>query len=328
MAHGFRQTMVGVVLLCISLPALASDYSEAREWLERMTDAMRDLSYQGTFVYLRGQHVETMRITHVKDAEDIRERMVAMSGPYREIIRDQDGVMGLLDDEKAISENSPLAQSMFPDIPIDALEQARNGYQFKVGQIARIAGHQGRRITIIPRDKFRYGYDLWLEEGTGLLLRWVLYDSDRRPLARLMFTDLSIGGEVDLSELESTTPREDLVRLSSNDPEEDVTAEPQASMTPEALPAGFKLAASNIAAQEGDATFEHLVYSDGLASVSVYIEFREQAKDLREGLSRMGIAYAYSKKAGKRQVTAIGEVPAVTVQAFGNAFVKPMVSKD
>ena len=94
------------------------------------------------------------------------------------------------------------------------------------------------------------------------------------------------------------------------------------------MPPGFRLAARNLGQGDEDESFEHLVYSDGLASVSVYIEMKEAAADVREGLSSMGTTNAYSRNAGLRQVTAIGQVPAITVQAIGNAFATPVSSMD
>ena len=170
-----------------------------------------------------------------------------------------------------------------------------------------MAGHQARRVAILPQDKFRYGYDLWLEENSGLLLKWVLYDADRKTLAKLMFTNLNLGGDIDRAELFSATPSEAFVRLDSPMPQKSlVRSKPywQASR----LPAGF----------------EHLVYSDGLASVSVYIE--DESVESRvggHGSSRLGTANAFSRHIGRKHVTVIGEVPAVTVRVIGDAVAPP-----
>jgi len=326
-----RQLLIGLVLVGISLPVLADNFDEARTWLERMAQAMREQTYQGTFVYVRGQDVETMRVTHVRDDHGVRERMYALSGPVREIIRDSNGVRCLLSERPPTDADTPLAQTMFPVIPLEELDQARARYLFEVGDTARIAGHQGRRVSILPRDQYRYGYDFWLQEDSALLLRWTLYDAARKPLAKLMFTDLRTGDQVDASELESSTPSDKFVRLAAAG---DDQAQPQPGSAlkpqwePARLPPGFRLAALNYRSADDPAAFEHLVYSDGLASVSVYIEFREAAKDMREGLSRLGTSNAFSKRAGSRQVTAIGDVPAITVQAIGNAFAGPVAAAD
>lgn len=306
-----------LALLLVSGGAAADSFEQARELLERMAASMRDLSYQGTFVYVRGEDVETMRITHVSDAQGVRERLYAVSGPPREVIRDASGVRCSLGQGGPQEAQALLSRSPFPDIPVQELTEARGRYLFEVGGSARIAGFEGLRLTILPRDEFRYGYDLWLEQDSGLLLRWVLYDGDRRTLAKLMFTDLAIGAAVDAAELESPTPMEQFVRL---EPDRDSAAATiaEGAEPPQGLPPGFRLAARSSGA--GDGGYEHLVFSDGLASVSVYIEPSEAAGGMTQGLSRMGTANAYSRPAAGRQVTAIGEVPPVTVKAISNAF--------
>lgn len=307
-------------LLGFCLPAFADSYPEAREWLQRMAESMREMTYQGTFVYVRGQDVETLRITHVRDSDGVRERLVALSGPHREIIRDHEGVRCVLGEDASLPAELQVVESVFPEIPIEELAKARDRYWFEVGKKGRIAGHRGLRISIMPRDEFRYGYDLWLEESTGLLLRWVLFDASRRALAKLMFTDLAIGDAVDAAELATDTPSEAFVRLTPRATPEPEPSAPPSHWAPGDMPPGFRLAARSRSSEAAGAAAEHLVYSDGLASVSVYIEPVKNGQKVEEGLSRLGTTNAFSRNAGNRLVTAIGEVPVVTVQAIGNAF--------
>lgn len=319
-----HQLLAGLAGLLVTAGAPADNFESAREWLERMATAMTELTYQGTFVYMRGQEVETMRITHVNDSQGVRERMVALSGPHREVIRDADGVQCVLDEDGMLGSDPSMAQSLFPEIPIDELSLARSRYLFEVGDLARIAGHRGRRIGILPRDEFRYGYDFWLEKDTGLLLRWVVYDATRRPLAKLMFTDLVIGDGVDAAELATDTPAEAFVRLGAGTPDTVNPARLEPRWKATRLPPGFELAAlSHGPAADAD-RFEHLVLSDGLASVSVYIEQFAPDQAISEGLSRMGTTNAFSRKVGRRQITVVGEVPVITVRAISSAFAKPV----
>jgi len=92
---------------------------------------------------------------------------------------------------------------------------------------------------------------------------------------------------------------------------------------PSSLPPGFKLAAHSVQEQEGLSVFEHQVYSDGLASVSVYIENQEAGTDAAEGAKKIGTANVFSRQIGSKQVTVIGEVPALTVRSIGNAVTAP-----
>jgi sigma-E factor negative regulatory protein RseB len=313
---GRLSAFVLLSLLLAPLPVVADQYEQARSWLERMAAAMRELTYQGTFIYLRGSEVDTLRITHVHDEEGVRERMVSLSGPDREIVRDVHGVRWVRGD--AAKDGFGSGGTIFPEFPAEALSDARARYRFEVGRSGRIAGHNGRRIAILPRDEYRYGYDLWLEERTGLLLRWVLYDAERRSLAKLMFTELRVGDDVDRTELQSATPPSRFHTMAptaaAGAPAPDVAA----GLPSRGIPPGFELAARSRDGAAGDT--EHLVFSDGLASVSVYIEPAAESRAVASGLSRLGTTNAWTVNGDGRRVTAIGDVPPVTVRQIGSAF--------
>ncbi len=312
-------------------PAAADSFEEVRGWLERMAIAMQERDYQGTFVYVRGEDVETIRLTHLRRDGKTLERMVAVSGPEREIIRDSDGVRALIGEQGDPLQDPLLTGTVFPDISVASLEHARERYRFAVGDLNRIAGHNGRRITITPTDTYRYGYELWLEEESALLLRWVLLDESRRTLAKLVFTELVTGEAVNQEELRSELPGSRFVAVQAPAPRPR-SAAPSAAQSaahssasraparplPGGLPPGFGLAAQ--ARNEEQPDWEHLVFSDGLASVSVYLEPAMGEGGIPPGLSRMGTTNAWSGAKATRRVTAIGEVPPVTLKAIGKAF--------
>lgn len=300
-------------------PATASDFDEVRGWLERMATAMRETDYQGTFVYVRGNDVETVRLTHVRQGGEVRERMVTVSGPPREVVRDSDGVRALIGEQNPSLQDPLLTGAVFPDFSVAALERARDRYLFEVGGLGRVAGHQGLKLSIIPRDEFRYGYELWVEEHSALLLRWVLYDGDRQPLAKLMFTELVSGEAVDADELESETPEQRFVAIQAPAPRLQSPPAPLGVKDAgKALPPGFRLAAH--ARSETSAGYEHLVFSDGLASVSVYLEPATGQGGVPAGLSRMGTTNVWSRTNTTRRVTAIGEVPPATLKKIGHVY--------
>lgn len=314
-----------LLLVAASGPVLASGAAQARELLERMATAMRELSYQGTFVYVRGGVVETMRITHVMDKDGVRERLYSVNGPRREVIRDSNGVRCLLKDAASVEQNLVMADSYFPELPQSLFDDKINGYQMKIGGKARIAGLSARLVTFRPEDGFRYGYDFWLEEDTGLLLKWVLFKTGHKALAQLMFTELVTGDAVDLAELESESPAEDFVALRTISPTQAVSIQSKPRWQPGKLPPGFELTSHR---QEigVNGIFEHSVYSDGLAAVSVYVEKHGGETTVSEGISRMGTNFAYSTKQNDLQITVIGEVPAITVKTIATEMATAVAS--
>lgn len=312
-----RKALLLLVLIGISQVSMAGDSALAREWLERMTTAMSQMSYQGTFVYVRDDVVETMRITHVTDETGVRERLYSVSGPHREVIRDRKGVRCVLEDSAAVVEDKVVASSYFPELPLSIIDGDSSGYRLETVGEARIAGHTARRVSISPEDRFRYGYDFWLEEQTGLLLKWVLFDARHRPLAKLVFTDFAIGSAINLSELESDARAEDFVEMKTFSPEETVVTQSSPRWQPTKLPPGFNLASySHKSGAEG--VYEHMVYSDGLAAVSVYVEQNGVGAAVKPGISQLGTNNAFTRTEGDLQITVIGEVPAITVKSIAN----------
>lgn len=312
-----RKALLLVVLIGVSGTTVAGNPAQAREWLERMTTAMSQMSYQGTFVYVRDGNVETMRITHVTDDSGVHERLYSISGPHREIIRDQDGVRCILEDSDALVEDQVITGSYFPELPFSIIDSGNSGYRLETGGQARIAGYTARLVSISPVDGFRYGYDFWLEEQTGLLLKWVLRDAMHKPLAKLMFTDFAMGSAINRDELESDSNAEDFIELKTFSQSKTVKPQFSPRWRPANLPLGFRLV-SHSQKSVADGVYEHMVYSDGLAAVSVYVEQQETGVDIKSGLSHLGTNNAYTKARGKLRITVIGEVPALTVRTIAD----------
>jgi len=317
-----RQAIICRMMLLLALvsPAMAGSNGEAARLLDRMSAAMSQMTYQGTFVYIQGDEVETMRITHVSDDEGEREHLVALSGLRREILRDSSGVRWVQGENLQVMEDSAFGRSFFPEIPLGQSDQASSSYRLELGSSDRIAGHSGRKLKVIPKDKFRYGYNLWLEESSALLLKWELLDSDNQRLAKLMFTELSLGSQVDVKELEPSSHLKEYKIFESSLPLVKNRSYSKPGWKPSELPPGFKLSSHRNLGQQYQQIFEHLVYSDGLAAVSVYIETaNDKAQSKRNSTSRLGTTHAYSRVSDGILITVVGDVPAITVQIIGNS---------
>lgn len=327
MISALRSALLVVSLTGCSTVAVAAHHEQARAWLERMADAMHSMSYQGTFIYVRGGEVETMRITHLADEHGVRERIYSLNGSRREIVRDKEGVRCVLGDPAAVVEDETVESNYFPELPLSELGDAHGGYRLETGKLARIAGHAARRVSVSPADKYRYGYDFWIEQDTGLLLQWVLVDASHRPLAKLMFTDFATGADIDLDEIEPVAvaghpPR----KMKGLGPEITVVDDSAPRWQPASLPPGFRLASHNRRADAND-VYEHLVYSDGLAAVSVYVERKAGTAANMPRVSRLGTNNAYIRNQGDLQITVIGEVPAVTVKTIANEMARSVAAE-
>ncbi|NHZ69829.1 MAG: hypothetical protein GWP20_01175, partial [Thermotogales bacterium] len=86
------------------------------------------------------------------------------------------------------------------------------------------------------------------------------------------------------------------------------------------VPDGFMLTDHNwhqLSAHE--AGVEHWVYSDGLASVSIYIEKSQKEHDVYSGRSHRGALNAFGTMVADHYVTVVGEVPHQTVEMIGKS---------
>jgi sigma-E factor negative regulatory protein RseB len=313
----FLLLVIGSWLNAIPVTARCDD--DAYQWLDRMSAAMNQMHYQGTFVYVQGDNVETVRITHMVDEKGSHERLMSVSGTPREVVRDSDGVRWMSGEDRAVMADSAVSRPFFPELPMGGVAEAASSYRFTLEDGQRIASRHTRRVEIMPHDEYRYGYRLWLEAQSGLLLQWELVGTKGESLAKLMFTELKMGAEVDPAELHAPAGGK-TAALSGPPPAPEgrsVTNEPgwQAGL----LPSGFRLAShrQNDAGQES--VYEHLVYSDGIAAVSVYVEPRDKNSEQVQGTSVMGTTNALIRTVNGEVVTVLGDVPAATIKMIGES---------
>jgi len=306
----------------IQLFADDSDFPEAVKHLNQMSLAMSQMTYQGTFVYVQGSLVETMRITHVVDENGIHERLVAQTGRQRELRRDAEGVRWIARDQQAVVSDPSVNRGFFPVVTSDAIENAADFYTISLGGLEPLAGRLGRKLSIIPLDKYRYGYSLWLEEPSGFLLKWELFQDSARPLARLMFTDIRIGNEVDRSELRSNDSMDGFQTQASDLPQKPTITQSKPRWIPEKPPPGFRLTSHRREDSQSAVMFQHLVYSDGIATVSVYVEPFSETDGSGTGASSLGTTNAHSRLLDDYLITVMGDVPAATVREMAMSVTK------
>lgn len=317
-------TVCGTCLLA-GLPLLtarADIAPAAREWLEKMSYAAHALNYEGVFVYIHDRQMTTMRIIHRMDADGEHEQLVSLNGVGRGVIRSNSSVTRILPDDNALTISE--GQSRPPFSGLDDMEpvisELGKHYDFSLAGQERVAGQIGQMLLIKPRDQYRYGYNLWLHNGTGLLLKADLLSEQGVPLEQMMFTELKVLDTPPRDEHENPVDppaahdeRKPLAAHLQSDTRWRVTK----------MPAGFRLGEhTKHLMPHNKRPVEHLVLTDGLASVSVFIEkFNEREKF--EGLSRRGAVNAYGRVIDGHQITVVGEAPAATVELVGLSVINP-----
>lgn len=289
------------------------------EHLVRMADSLKTLSYSGTFVYLHGTQLETLQITRQVGDDEVNERLISLNGAAREVRLDRAAVTCVMPDAKAVSVDQRSSASLFAVINLD-MNRLRNNYLLRALGEFRVAGRAADVVGIIPRDRMRYGYRIYLDRETGLPLKTDLMNETAQPLVQIMFTSLDLApGTVDLAHELADDSYQKLHREAPRSSSPNHPKDWELSR----LPAGFDLQLRNHWKDASGDQVEHLVLSDGLASISVYLE--KGTGEGLEGGAHVGAVNAWGGISGDHQITAVGEVPAITVkQVVESIRFKPM----
>jgi sigma-E factor negative regulatory protein RseB len=320
----FARTGLGVAALAaiaVTTPAVAD--SDARGWIEKMSVAMQDLDYNGTFVYLHGGDIESMKIYHRKKDGIEHERLVSLNGEAREIIRNADDVICIWPGSKSVIVSKAKPRTPFPRFEPAQMQSLQSHYRFEELAPARIADRPARTIDISPLDEYRYGYRLWIDQETSLLLRSAMSDYTGAVLEQVMFTEIEVEESVPMEIFQVASTGKRYEWLAGTDLQERLQPEIETdipSVKKMALPNGFELTGEQISPVAGSSKpARRLMYSDGLSSVSVFVaESGGENGDLL-GTSTMGAVSAFGIDLGQWHATVVGEVPIHTVKMVGES---------
>ena len=302
----------------VSLQAQAdAPPNSARQWLDNMSRSLQSLDYDGTFVYYHDGKLEAMRIVHQANAAGEKERLMSLTGSAREVLRDDKAVTCIMPDNKSVMVGQSRPRQPFPDVPED-LDSLSPYYQLRDMGEDRVAGLMTRVIDITPRDNYRYGYRFWIDTTNYMLLKFELNAVDGTAIEQVMFTGLRVGDQIPAAALEPSLTGEGYNWYRQGSGGENPASTPgQPDWTVKQLPAGFSMTDyQRKRLHHGGEQAEHMVFSDGLATVSVYVEKLAANRKAFTGLSNMGAMNAYGTVLDDHQVTVVGEVPAATVQSM------------
>jgi len=299
--------------------AIAQTDTSALQWLQRIYSASEKLSYAGTFVYQQGQRVETSRIVHVVDSSGPRERLETLDGVPREIVRSGDEVVCYLPASMTVKIDKQPGRRPFPAILSEQLKDVSENYTVKKGEIERVGGYSCQVLTLEPKDRMRYGHRLWADLSTGMLLRAKTFNEKNELLEQFAFTQIKIGGAISRDQLK---PR--YFRQSKDWRIEDSGAIranlAESGWTIRSKPPGFRTIAELTRTVGGTEGVGHIVLSDGLAAISVFIEPATSKRPVPQaGPARQGAINVYARPVGNYWVTVVGEAPAESVKYVANA---------
>jgi sigma-E factor negative regulatory protein RseB len=317
-----RQSLAFAALALFAITSARAADREAREWLERMSESLATRNYEGRFFHLQNSESKAMRIIHRVERGKVTERVVSLDGSGREIIRNQSEVICYMPDKRMVLvEKRNDERTLMATVPIYN-EQLEANYSIERGPFKKTLGRRTQMILVQPRDQYRYGYRLWLDDETAMPLMSQLCDRDGRVIEQIMFAELNFRERIPADAVKASISGEGFrwVQQNAQSPRLANTSLGWNVIRP---PTGFRLTTWRIQIIAGsNVPVRHLVFSDGLASVSVFIEPRNPQTEAMRGLAKVGAAFAYSRNLDGHQVTAVGEVPAATVQAIASGVTK------
>lgn len=318
------RTLTAFLIFCgLLAPALATAADSAQhehqvsaaKLLEQASQAVRLETYRGIIVYLRGSSTDTLKVLHRYHNHQQQERLVSLSGPEREVIRKGSKVTSILPGRKLVLMSERANSGLLGNISHFSAKQLKSDYHIEDKGMSRTAGRDARVLYIRPDDKFRYGYRMVIDVKTHLPLQLDLLEGGDK-LEQMMFSSISFPKSIPDSQFLPTYDvsgfrivRHQSVQIDKGKQHSD----PEQAWHATDLPHGFKLAESGIRQITPKASVRQLLFTDGVAAVSVFIAPVGLRAPLK-GATSMGAVNAYGRIVDKTQITVVGEVPAVTAR--------------
>lgn len=297
---------------------------DAFAWLKKIAGASRQLNYSGTIVYQHRNQIETSRVVHfVNAAGGEFEKLEALDGPPREVIRSNDQVICYLPNAKLVLiEERNRSTRNFPALLPESLDGISESYQIRKEGVDRVAGYDCQWITLAPRDNLRYGRRFCAELASALPLRAQTLNEKGEPVESFAFTQLTIGGVFSRDRVKSKYSE----KSRTQNWRVDRSAFGMAAATPadtgwsltNALPGFRKVMETRRLMGGRSGAVSQIVFSDGLAAISIFIEPMPAAQTT-QSLSHQGAVNIYTRPYGSHAVTVLGEVPAATVMQIANS---------
>lgn len=318
------------IALLLSLPSYANESSQhAMSVIDRMSQAGRTLNFDGFFVYRRGNNIDSMRIIHKAENGKELERLISLTGPAREIIRNDRETTCIFADNRAVVVSKHQPREFFPSSLPEPINKVADLYSFVVLGQERIAGRPSWMIRIDPKDPDRYGYQLWIDTESYLLLRSNVLGRDGDILEQVLFTNIELRDHIPDAMLKPTINGRDYALYSGESQPSDIsmTEKGQPQWRVEWLPVGFAMRDREMHAMDRSRKpVDHMIFSDGVATISVFVEELDKANDRLEGYTSLGAVNTYSTLANDHQVTVVGELPPVTVRRIATSVSQPLLS--
>jgi sigma-E factor negative regulatory protein RseB len=310
--------LAAVSLFLASQSATAGNSSETPEaLLARMAIAAERMSYNGTILRVQAGEIQTLRVAHQVRDGIVNEKVLSLNGDGFEIIRTGNEVQCVIASKQSVLlEEWGDKSTIFSTLPGSASDVG-DAYDLSIVKEDRVAGRDVLLLAIRPHDQYRYGHRLWLDKESAFPLKTELLDTEGSVLDQMMFAEITLDAELLPAALKPSIDTHGFVtyQVQSSQPSQ---VEAAGEWSCGDLPAGFELVSSTSEVLgAGNQPVVHIMYSDGLASVSVFVSGNVDESMAQR--SSVGASNSFTINSDGVQITAIGEVPSVTVERIARS---------
>ena len=302
----------------LALVATGAHAMDAAAWLTRASQAARQLDYVGTIVYQIGPRVESSRITHLYDGGREFAKLVNLDGPAREVVRSEGEVRCYYPDVKLVRVEPATFRNVFPSLSAEQQQSLSRYYDFRVLGEDRVGGRPVQVVVFEPKDGLRYGHRFWSDGATGLLLKARVLNERGDGVEQFAFSDLTINASIDPAMVAPSWPVVPSDWQVLENASADVVAQDTGWVVTR-VPPGFAKIMEGFRKLRGRRDrIAHLVFSDGLVSVSVFVE-PIVAASTPAGFLQKGGLNVYSLRLDDHLITVMGETPGATVRQIAHS---------
>ena len=311
-------------LPAVPAQAVAQSSGEAKginEWLMRMHEASKKQAYIGTYVVSSGGSISSAKIWHVCEGNQQVERVETLTGAPRSIFRHNDRVVTFMPEHKVVRAEKRESLGLFPELLQSTDNRIADFYKVKHEGVERVAGVEADVVVLLPRDAMRFGYRVWTEQKNGMVVKLQTLDTDGNVLEQAAFSELQLDAPVKIDKLLHMMGRTEGYRIekpvlvkTTASAEGWVFKTPVAGFTPMSC---YKRPVTSSSSAPGDEPLQW-IFSDGLASVSLFLEPYDKQRHDKEASMSMGATQTMTRQIGPYWLTVMGEVPMKTIKLFAS----------
>lgn len=309
--------VVGLVLLSASFYSAAEDVvDDAWQVLEKSAHAARELNYEGQFRYINGKHARTVDTTHMNYGGNEAARNIVLDDSHREVYSQGDDIVIIQPTDKNVIIKKRRGQNLFPAMLPTDLSGIKQQYRAVLVGTEFVADREAQIVELVPNDQYRYRYKVWADTKFGIILKMTLLNDENKTLEQIYFNKLSM---LHSQKLDWFQPKIEMGKSYVTEQAKPIERVINDLMITQ-LPAGYReVDHIQRVVDRNNTVVDQFIFSDGIGSVSVFIEPVTKGKRLKKGHMPMGSTNMCAEVVEGHQVIVVGEVPAATVQSIAKA---------